>query len=298
MKIGIITSLNNSVEENIRKVRELGLDNCQLKCWDEAFLNDEYLERTKKALEEYGVTVTGFWSGWQRPAIWDFYDGQLTLGLVPRDYRFARMQMVLKCAEFAYKLGVQDVITHVGYMPENPCSAEYHEVIACLRHICKALLARDQYFLFETGQETPITLLRAFEDIGTGNIGVNLDPANLLMYGKANPVDSLLILGPYVRGVHGKDGMYPTDGKKLGKEKPMGEGLVNYPVFIRRLHEYGYDGAITIEREIRGDKQIEDILSAKAMLEGIFKEIEDEEAVATAKIVEKSESDEPLELEE
>ena len=290
-------SLSNNIEKNIRQVREFGFDNCQLKCWDEAYLTDEYVERTKKALEEYGVTVTGFWIGWQKPAVWDFYDGQLTLGLVPREYRFARMQMILKGAEFAYKLGVQDVITHVGYMPENPCSVEYNEIIACLRHICRILKARDQYFLFETGQETPITLLRAFEDIGTGNLGVNLDPANLLMYGKANPVDSLLILGPYVRGVHGKDGMYPTNGKRLGKETPMGEGLVNYPLFIRRLHEYGYEGAITIEREIRGDKQIEDILSAKTLLEGIYAEIANEDTVAAVQPVESTESDKPLELE-
>ena len=53
----------------------------------------------------------------------------------------------------------------------------------------------------------------------------------------------------------------------------MGEGLVNYPLFIKRLHEAGYDGAITIEREIKGEKQVEDILMAKSVLEGIFKDL-------------------------
>ena len=52
----------------------------------------------------------------------------------------------------------------------------------------------------------------------------------------------------------------------------MGEGLVNYPLFIKRLHEIGYDGAITIEREISGEKQIQDILSAKSILENLFDE--------------------------
>lgn len=272
MRVGVLTSVNGNVEENIKKVKELGLDNCQLKCWNENFLTDEYAEKTAAALKEYGVDATGFWCGWQKPAVWNFYDGPLTLGIVPRDYRYNRVGMLLKGAKFAAKLGITDVITHAGFIPENPCTTEYHEVVACVRYIATNLLARGQYFLFETGQETPITLLRLIEDVGTGNLGINLDPANLLMYGKANPVDSLRVFGKYVRGIHGKDGEYPTNGKSLGRERPMGEGLVNYPLFIKRLKEIGYDGAITIEREISGEKQIEDILMAKGILEKLFDE--------------------------
>ena len=272
MKVGVMTSLSANIEEKIANIKKLGLDNCQLNCWNEPFLTDEYVEKVKKALADNDFTITAFWAGWCYPRVWDFYDGPLTLGLVPREYRHARMNTILKGADFALKLGITDVITHVGFLPENPCSSEYHEVVACLRYICKILKSHGQYFLFETGQETPVTLLRTIEDIGTDNIGINLDPANLLMYGKANPVDSLLVFGKYVRGVHGKDGEYPTDGRHLGKEKPMGEGLVNYPLFIKRLHEIGYDGAITIEREISGEKQIQDILSAKSILENLFDE--------------------------
>ena len=272
MKVGVFTSLAPNIDEKIAKVKELGLDNCQLSCWNIQNMTDEYVEKTTAALKKYGVTVTALWCGWCAPVVWDFYDGHLTLGLVPREYRHARMNILLKGAEFARKLGITDVITHVGFLPENPSSTEYQEIIACLRHICKILKSHDQYFLFETGQETPVTLLRTIEDIGTGNVGINLDPANLLMYGKGNPVDALLVFGKYVRGIHGKDGVYPTDGQHLGKEKPMGEGLVNYPLFIKRLHEIGYDGAITIEREISGEKQIQDILSAKSILENLFDE--------------------------
>ena len=140
----------------------------------------------------------------------------------------------------------------------------------CYASYCKK---NGQYFLFETGQETPVTLLRTIEDVGTGNLGINIDPANLLMYGKANPTDALDVFGKYVRGVHGKDGEYPTNGRHLGAEKPMGEGRVNFPVFIAKLKEIGYDGAITIEREIEGEEQIRDIINAKALLEGIFAEL-------------------------
>ena len=73
-----------------------------------------------------------------------------------------------------------------------------------------------------------------------------------------------------MRDIHGKDGCYPTDGKNLGKETPLGEGKVNYPAFVAKLKEIGYDGPITIEREISGDKQIEDIKMAKNLLEQLI----------------------------
>ena len=75
---------------------------------------------------------------------------------------------------------------------------------------------------FETGQETPITLLRTIQDIGLDNLGINLDPANLLMYGR-QPQDAVDMYGDYIRGVHVKDGLYPTDGHRLGSETPVGK---------------------------------------------------------------------------
>ncbi|MEM2998802.1 MAG: TIM barrel protein, partial [Thermoproteota archaeon] len=79
------------------------------------------------------------------------------------------------------------------------------------------------------------------------------------------------VIGKYVKGVHAKDGEYPRDGYALGQEKPLGEGKVNYRVFIPKLVSMGYRGAITIEREITGPKQVEDILKAKRILEEILK---------------------------
>src|SRR5439155_17279858 len=81
-----------------------------------------------------------------------------------------------------------------------------------------------QTFRCETGQETPITLVRAIKDIGLDNVGVNFDVANLILYGKANPLDAVELLGPYIMGMHAKDGLYPTDPKQLGREVPIGQG--------------------------------------------------------------------------
>jgi sugar phosphate isomerase/epimerase len=127
-----------------------------------------------------------------------------------------------------------------------------------------------QQFRCETGQETPITLFRVIQDAGLDNIGVNFDAANLILYGKANPVDALDILGPLVQGVHAKDGLYPTNPRDLGREVAIGQGKVNFPAFVKRLKEFGYRGPLTIEREISGAKQAEDIRASKAYLEGLI----------------------------
>ena len=134
---------------------------------------------------------------------------------------------------------------------------------------------------FETGQETPVTLKRAIQDIEKGRKrkhGINLDPANLIMYGKANRVDALEVFGEYVMGIHGKDGKYPTDGHHLGDEVPLGQGKVNYPAFIAKLKEIGYQGDITIEREISGEEQKKDIRMAKDLLDKLIAEYHDKTA--------------------
>ncbi len=272
MRVGVMVDLvrDMTVEEQFRNLKSLEMNSCQLVCWDRSLLTEEVAAKVKQAMEEYGVEISAFWCGWEGPRVWNFYEGQLTLGLVPEAYRFRRMEMLLEGSDFAKKLGVTDLVTHVGYLPENPYDIHYAEVLACLKKIIRKCKENGQYFLFETGQETPVTLLRAIQDLGGDHVGINLDPANLIMYGKANPVDALDVFGCYVRGVHGKDGCYPTNGRELGPEVPLGEGKVDYLRFIRKLREVGFDGDITIEREISGPEQRRDIIQAKKLLEELI----------------------------
>jgi len=102
--------------------------------------------------------------------------------------------------------------------------------------------------------------MRTIYDIGFDNVGINFDPANIILYGKGNPVDAIDIFGDRIKGVHVKDGDYPTAPfRALGKERVVGEGTVNYPVFLPKLLESGYTGDLYIEREISGEQQIADI---------------------------------------
>lgn len=270
MKLGVIIMLNKNIEEEFKKLADLGFTTCQLNCWTPELFTDENAERVNAAAEKYGVEVSALWCGWRGPKVWNFYEGPLTLGLIPAEYRAMRTDDLKKGADFAVKINVVDVATHAGFLPEVPTTSEYHAVVSCLKDIALYYKSLGRYFLFETGQETPVTLRRVIEDIGTDNLGINLDPANLILYGKANPNDALDVFGKYVRGVHAKDGMYPTDGKNLGAETPLGEGKVNFPLLISNLKKCGYDGAITIEREISGEQQIKDIIKAKELLEALI----------------------------
>jgi sugar phosphate isomerase/epimerase len=238
MRLGLIVPVERDPDAAIRKVHDLGLPTCQveLKSFEPGLA-----EALRGALDRYGVEATSAVAVGPGEEVYDFYAGPLTIGLVPRATRAARIARVNATSDFAK-----------------------------VRQVAAYCRKNGQTFRCETGQETPITLLRTIRDVGLDNVGVNFDGANLILYGKADPVEALDVLGPLVMGVHAKDGLYPVDPKYLGRETPIGQGKVNFPRFIWRLKDIGYTGPITIEREISGPKQLEDIRAAKAYLEKLI----------------------------
>ncbi len=124
-------------------------------------------------------------------------------------------------------------------------------------------------FCLETGQETAQLLKQFLGDADRENLKVNFDPANMIMYGTGDPIEALEVLAPWVRGVHCKDGEWPASEGELGREKPLGEGHVGIERFIAKLLELGYQGPLTIEREIPGEQQMLDFLAGKDLLDGI-----------------------------
>lgn len=269
-RIGVIAGLKAG-GGSLRYVADFGLKTCQLSCWDASLYTRENSSLVRRESRETGVRITSLWGGWPGPMAWNFLDGPATLGLAPRKYRAKRMAALRKAGEFAERAGLPAVVTHLGFIPENPRDAVFGEMVKVVRSLAQSFKARGLGFWFETGQETPVTLLRLIETVGTGNLGINLDPANLIMYGKANPIDALDVFGRYVRSVHAKDGLYPTDPLKLGGEVKVGRGKVRFPGFVRKLEGLGYRGAYIIEREIEGPKQSADIRSTVNYLSSLIK---------------------------
>ncbi|MBP3704495.1 MAG: sugar phosphate isomerase/epimerase [Clostridia bacterium] len=275
MKIGTCLRVDTmeGIEEKLLTLKENQFDACQLVCWEPAVWKDENAAVLHELLEKYGITVSAFWCGWEGPRVWNFYDGQLTLGLVPVEYRQMRIQNLCDGADFAKKLGIENVVTHMGFIPENPYDPNFASLCVAIRTVAQHLKANGQYLLFETGQETPVAMLRCFEQVGCDNLGVNLDTANLIMYGKANPVDSLKVFGKYVRNLHAKDGLYPVNGHDLGKETKIGEGEVDFRGVFQKLHELGYDSHVTIENELRDGEELIEILRSRDYLQKLIDEI-------------------------
>jgi L-ribulose-5-phosphate 3-epimerase len=123
------------------------------------------------------------------------------------------------------------------------------------------------------GRDAPLAFTQdasGLRDVGAANLGVGLDTANLILYGKANPADAVDILGAHVRSIHAKDGRWPTDPDKLGEEVLIGTGLVDFRKVFTKLHQLGYTGAVTIERETSGPQQMKDVSAEKIYLEGIL----------------------------
>lgn len=275
MKIGVCIRIDDmdEFEKQIATFPDEGFTTCQLLAWKPEVWTVENAKKIKGLLDKYHVTPSAFWAGWVGPAVWDFYDGPRTLGLVPPEYREMRIKNLCDGADFAKLLGIQDVITHMGFIPENPNDPEFIPFCNAVRVVAEHLQKNGQYLLFEAGQETPITMVRCFEVVGTDNLGVNLDTANVILYGKSNPVDALDVFGDKVRNLHAKDGRYPTNGHFLGEETRLGDGKVDFRALIQKLHDIGYDSHITIEREIDGEKQIEDIRHAKKYLQNIIDDV-------------------------
>lgn len=257
-EIGVMAPLKNE-GSNLDDVREFGLKACQLVSWEPELWTDSAAGRVAEEHDAGDVKISGFWAGWPGPAVWDLVDGPDTLGIVPERLREERKGYLLQAGRFAKCINTAAVITHLGFIPENPTDPRFSAIVETVREIAGGLQDMGLEFWFETGQETPITLLRLIQAVGTPNLGINLDPANLILYGKANPIDALGIFGKYVKNVHAKDGLYTTDPMKTGNQVRVGDGQVDFPKFLRCLDEIGYTGELIIEREITGPEQIRDI---------------------------------------
>lgn len=275
MALGLMIQPAHGPEATISRVKELGMSTC-------FFSLDDYIGKFTKSLaeelqgllEKYGVTATATEVVGPGPLKWDFIDGPSTIGIVPKATRVARMDALKQTSDFAKMLGISRVQTHCGFLPENPREPLYEEAVAAIRELAEHCAGNGQYFLMETGQETPTTMLRAIRDVDRPNLGVGLDTANLILYGKANPVDAVDIIGPYVKSIHAKDGRWPTDPEKLGEEVVIGKGLVDFKQVFTKLRKLGYTGAVTIERETSGPQQIEDVKQEKLYLGRILTQVQ------------------------
>jgi L-ribulose-5-phosphate 3-epimerase len=272
--LGWVITPYGSPEEHFKAVHDLGLPTCFLSL-------DKYIGNFTPALAaqyrdllaKYQLTASAVEVVGPGQLEWNFTQGPSTIGLVPPKTRAARIDALRQVSDFAKQVGILQVQTHCGFIPEDPADPLYPGAVEAIRTVAKHCQGNGQAFLMETGQETPITMLRAIRDVAMPNLGVGLDTANLVLYGKANPVDAVDIIGPYVRNVHAKDGRWPTDPNKLGEEVLIGTGVVDFRAVFTKLRRLGYTGVLSIERETSGAQQIADVRQEKIYLDRVVREV-------------------------
>jgi len=274
MDLGLIISPFGAPEATFKRVHDIGFNNCFLSL--DGYINGftpQIADRFGDLLTKYSLTATTVEVVGPQPLEWNFLQGPSTIGLVPPKTRAARTDALRQVSDFAKLLGIPQVQTHCGFIPEDPADPLYPGAVDAIRAVAQHCQSNGQYFLMETGQETPTTMSRMLRDVAMPNLAVGLDTANLILYGKANPVDAVDIIGPHVRSIHAKDGRWPTDPSQLGEEVLIGKGLVDFKTVFTKLHKLGYTGAVTIERETSGPQQIEDVKNEKVYLENILREV-------------------------
>ena len=218
-----------------------------------------------KALEDEDFTVTAVFAAYDGESYADIPTVLNTVGFIPEATRTARELRTYEVIDMTAAIGVDIFACHIGFVPEDHTDPVYAPVRDMVRRICDYAAVRGITFALETGQEPAETLLHFLEDVARPNLKLNFDPANLILYGTSEPISALKLVGKHVVSVHCKDGNWPDKNVagSLGTEMPLGEGSVGMANFVNTLKEIGYTGALTIEREVSLDQDMDDRHQAK-----------------------------------
>lgn len=274
--IGVFASIDAGLGVRLKVVEELGIPTIQLHAPSRASRTVEKAEAFLAQLRELGIVITTVFAGFEGESYADIPTSAQTVGLVPPDTRSERMVELMEIADFARMLGVSAVGLHIGFVPHDPAEPLYRDAVAVAKDVCNHLKGNQQTLHLETGQESADDLLRFVDDVDRSNLFVNFDPANMILYGSGEPLEALKKVGHLVRGVHCKDATWSDEpGVTWGREVPFGEGQVDAEKFLGLLAEIGYDGPLTIEREIpeEPDRQKSEIGQAVELIRQLKQKI-------------------------
>lgn len=172
-------------------------------------------------------------------------------------------------AEIAKRMGIRLVTFHAGFLPHDPGDAERAKMLERLRQMADVFGAAGVRVAFETGQESAETLLGVLEELKRPEVGVNFDPANMILYGMGDPVAAVRLLGPRIVQFHIKDAVASRAAGSWGEEVVSGTGAVKWREFFEAIS--GIAGDLVIEREA-GERRVEEVATAKALIEREMKE--------------------------
>ncbi len=250
--------------ELIDMLRALGLARVQIGLNDHR--GSEGGEALGRELAEGGIEIVSGMFGTVGEDYSTLESIRRTGGVVPDETWEANLALAADAAAAAKALGLDLVSFHAGFLPEDEDAPEYAKLLGRLRELGAMFASAGIDLALETGQEEAPVLARFLDDLAAPNIGVNFDPANMLLYGKGDPVEALRTLLPRLKQVHIKDAVVAGTPGEWGSEVVVGTGQVDWAAFLGVLAGADFRGALCIEREA-GEDRTGDILAAKQYIE-------------------------------
>jgi sugar phosphate isomerase/epimerase len=220
---------------------------------------------TQKPFGEKGITIVSGMFGCVGEDYSTLESIRVTGGIAPDSTWEQNRKNIQATAELAQKLGLKLVTFHAGFLPHDEKDPATGRMQQRLGEVADVFAAAGITLGLETGQETAPVLLGLLRKLNRSNLGVNFDPANMILYDKGDPVDALRTLGPWIRQIHIKDARRTKVPGTWGQEVAVGSGEVDWPAFFSVLDKLKFTGDLIIEREA-GNQRIADIRQAKEVL--------------------------------
>jgi L-ribulose-5-phosphate 3-epimerase len=254
-----------SPQELVEKLRVIGIPRVQL-ALDPLRENPNVWRYTDRILRDNGFDIVSGMIGFGGEDYTTMQTIHATGGVAPDETWDENWENVPRAADIAAQLGIKLVTFHAGFLPPSDTDPLYTKMHHRLDLIADVFAAKGIDVGFETGQETAPVLLNFLKKLGRKNVGVNFDPANVILYDNGNPIDALRDLAAWLKQVHIKDGTRTKVPGTWGEEVPAGSGEVPWREFFQTLDEVKFQGYCCIEREA-GNDRVGDIQTARRVVE-------------------------------
>jgi sugar phosphate isomerase/epimerase len=256
-----------SPEALLDKVADIGIPRLQI-ALDPFRENPAAWNRFHDLAKQRGVTCVSGMFGTVGEDYTTMETIRRTGGVVPDQHWEQNWKNIQETAALAVKMGLKLVTFHAGFLPHEESDPDFKKLLDRITKIADLFSKHGLDLGFETGQEEAGTLKIFLQKLGRKNVGVNFDPANMILYDKGNPIEALRTLAPWLKQCHIKDGNRTKTPGQWGEEVPAGIGQVDWKAFFRTLKELRFEGWCCIEREA-GNQRVADIRTARKMAESI-----------------------------
>jgi L-ribulose-5-phosphate 3-epimerase len=257
-----------SPDDLVQKLKATGISRVQLEL-DPLRDAPKVWGDTEKIFREAGITIV---SGMVRCLGEDYatLDSiRLTGGIAPDATWDQNVKNISAAAGIAKKMGLKLVTFHAGFLPADETHPTFAKMCQRLDTVADIFMVQNILLGLETGQETAQELASLLHKLNHPNIGVNFDPANMIMYDKGDPVKALHILAPWIRQVHIKDAKRAKTPGTWGEEVVVGRGEVDWRGFFTTFKHVVFNVNLVIEREF-GASRAADIRAAHDFIRRTF----------------------------